>query len=914
MDPDRWIEVERIFQRAAELDGEERKRYLAEACAGDDDLRRDVDGLLDFDDPVTSYVDVSPVRGTRGGPDGPAPRPGADRLLGTTVGPYRLLERVGEGGMGVIYRARREDDVLNYVVAVKLVRRDLDNEQILRRFDNERQVLAGLDHPYIARLLDGGATEDGIPYLVMEYVVGEPLDAWCDRRRLTVRARLELFIKVCETVHYAHQNLVVHRDLKPSNVLVTASGMPKLLDFGIARLVDERSRPQIERTATVARMLTPDFASPEQIRGGPVTTATDIYSLGVILYRLLTGRRPYRLTGKDIDEIRLAVCEQDPTRPSTALLRVAPAHAEADGESAPDATAMQRGTGIDRLRRELRGDLDTIVMMALRKEPSRRYASAEQFAGDIRRHLDGQPVLARKDTIVYRATKFVRRNRIVVGSATFAFLALVAGLVVALRMANVAANERDVARAAEDRAIHEAAHARIEADSVGEMAAMLGQLLQRSAAGEEGRKVPVADLDHELGRIRRQYADQKHLEANLIDGIGRVLMSLDELDRAEALMNEARELRHAEFGTGSLETARSLSSLGELHFVRGEFQAAADLFAEALDLHRRLPGGVHTDVGQAANDLAVALRALGRLDESEALHRESLAVRREASGPRAPVVAESLNNIAGILIARADYAGAEAALREALEVRTTVLGAGHPLTAQSRANLAVTLHQAGDLDGAEKLYREALAAQRATPGADDTGLGRTLTTLADLLRTREAYDEAAVMLEEALDLQQGRFGADHIEIALVRAQIARLERARGNHAAARGELEEVLRIRRLALPEEHVLIGAALSDYGTVLRGLGEQEAAETALREAVRIFGVVLPPAHWHHAVVAASLAECLLDQGRLDEAESLLREAHDHLRQARGEDARETVRVARLLAALAERRSAAGDGGEVP
>jgi serine/threonine-protein kinase len=645
-------------------------------------------------------------------------------------------------------------------------------------------------------------------------------------------------------------------------------------------------------------MLTPDFASPEQIRGDAVTTASDIYSLGVILYRLLTGRGPYRLTHARADEIQLAVCQQDPTRPSTALLRQ---NDDADDEETRSGAraAAERHTSVDRLRRDLRGDLDNIVLMAMRKEPARRYASAEQLSGDIGRHLEGLPVIARKDTIVYRATTFVRRNRLAVFSGVIVFFALASGIL-------VSSAQRDAARLAEEHAVAGAAHARIEADSASEIAALLVDVLQANAPrSASGAHAIMSDLDREVERVRRQYADRRHIQANLIDSVGIVYMQIGAYDRAETLMQEAHTLRLDEFGGQSLEIARSFTSLGRLRFERGHPEEAAEFFRAALDLHRRLPSDVHTDIAGAANNLAVALRGSGETDEAEELHLEALALRRSVS-QRAPVVADSLNNLAGIYIGRGDYDAAESALREALAIRREILGDHHPLTAQTTSNLAVTLHQAGDLNGAEELYRQSLATQRATPSLDEAGLVATLTILADLLRTRRAFDESDKLLREALDTQLRLTGPDHLQVAVVRAQLARLAYVRAEHEAARSEWDEVLRIRRLSLPEDHILIGQSLNDYGLVLMHTGKLERAESTLRRAVAIHRSALPAEHWQQGIVAACLAECLVTRRQYDEAETLLRSAYELLERTRGEDSAEAMRVAELLARLATQRAA--------
>ena len=387
-------------------------------------LLREVKSLAAAAEQEWSFVDHSAYPGTDALDKGDAPS-----RLGQRVGTYEIVRELGRGGMGMVYLARRADEEFEKLAAIKLIRPGMAGELAVRRFRGERQISALLDHPNIARLLDGGTTEDGEPYFVMEFVEGEALLDYCDRHRLSVEERLRLFGEVCAAVQHAHRNLVVHRDIKPSNILVTEGGVPKLLDFGIAKLLSpEGALEPADQTATVTRVLTPDYASPEQVRGQPITTASDVYSLGVVLYELLARRRPYHLTDTDPKELLRVVCERDPEKPSTAAARPR-------GEEGPAAFTGARPESGPGLARRLKGDLDAIVLKALRKEPERRYASVEQLSDDIRRHLSGRPVLARRGTTAYRAGKFVRRHRMLLAAAVLLLAALAGGVAATLREA-----------------------------------------------------------------------------------------------------------------------------------------------------------------------------------------------------------------------------------------------------------------------------------------------------------------------------------------------------------------------------------------------------------------------------------------------------------------------------------------------
>ncbi len=415
MNPERWQRIEEVFRTVVDRPAAERDTYLTRVCGADEDLRREVLSLLALDtsedfirNPIADAA-LSLSAKTK-------PR---DDLIEERIGRYRVLRLVGRGGMGDVYEAERDDEQFRRQVAIKIIKRGMDTDFVRDRFLRERQFLASLDHPHIARLFDGGETEDGRPYFVMEFVDGEPIMNYCRRRELSLDDKLKLFLDVCSAVQHAHQKLIVHRDLKPSNIMVTAEGTPKLLDFGIAKLLTPDPGEAITRTETAVRLMTPDYASPEQVRGGPITTATDVYSLGVALYELLTERRPYQFETYSPLEIERAICNTEAPPPS-------------------DAARQQTGAP-PKLAKQLTGDLDNIVLMALRKEPERRYQSVEQFSEDIRRYLNGLPVLARKDTFSYRAGKFARRHK-----AGVAMLALLIGFAVALSVLAVRlARERD---------------------------------------------------------------------------------------------------------------------------------------------------------------------------------------------------------------------------------------------------------------------------------------------------------------------------------------------------------------------------------------------------------------------------------------------------------------------------------------
>src|SRR5262245_30161357 len=460
-------------------------------------------------------------------------------ITGERVGPYRIVRSLGRGGMGEVFLAERADQQFEQHVAIKLVRRGLLSRHVQGRLRLERQILATLDHPNIARLFDGGTTSDGTPYIVMEYVDGMPIDVYSDQRALDVAGRLKLFMTVCSAVHRAHQNLVVHRDLKPSNILVTPDGAPKLLDFGIAKLLDDR---QMMHTMAVThedyRVLTPDHASPEQIRGEPITTASDIYVLGVLLYELLCGYRPFALKGNRLAELEQAICEQTPLSPSAAI-----ANAIVSDRDGVQRIARDRAATPAKLRRQLRGDLDNIVLMAMRKEPDRRYSSVEQFAADVDRYLRGLPILARADAWSYRATKFVRRHAVVVGLST-AMLALLIGFTITtVIQSQTVRRERDVAQAERTRAQAEQQRAEAVRDF------LVDSFTRADPARARGKDFTASEiLQSGAERATKELHGQPQLQADLLETIGTVYLSRGETAAAEPLIEQALGVRRSLFG------------------------------------------------------------------------------------------------------------------------------------------------------------------------------------------------------------------------------------------------------------------------------------------------------------------------------------------------------------------------------
>ncbi|HEV7787052.1 MAG TPA: serine/threonine-protein kinase, partial [Thermoanaerobaculia bacterium] len=602
----RWNEVDRVFAAVLERPPVERPEVLDAACSGDPELQREVEQLLAADERIGSFLELP-----AGELLGLVP-PGGD---GGRVGPYRLLRRLGSGGMGTVYLARRDDEQYERLVAVKVLRWGLDTPEARLQFLAERQILARLEHPNIARLYDGGTTAEGQPYLVMELVDGLPVDRFCDLQRLTAERRLQLFRRICAAVQYAHQNLLVHRDLKPANILVTAEGEPKLLDFGIAKRLEKENRDD----GDCLRVMTLLYASPEQVQGSAITTASDVYSLGVLLYELLTGRLPYRLEsglGRTDREIAAAIAGQEPEPPSRALSHPWPGPL---AETMPEAIAAARGTNPRALARRLRGDLDQIVLRALHKDPQSRYASAALLAEDLESHLAHRPVAARPNTPPYLAGKLVRRNRMAAAAAALVVL-LGVGLLVSF-----AVQQRRVAR---------------ERDKARYTLSFLVDTFKQADPYARGARLTKEEiLDEGAGRVARELNGQPDIQAELMDSIGEVALGLGRYDQAQPLLERALALRRRTFGPESLPVAVSLEHLGLLKQQRSERAAAEALLRQALALDRRLLGDRDLAVAKVLNELGDVVAGQVRYAGAEKLHQEALAIARAKEGPVGPTVA-----------------------------------------------------------------------------------------------------------------------------------------------------------------------------------------------------------------------------------------------------------------------------------
>jgi len=807
--------IEQVFARAVLLPHAERAAFLAAECGGDAPLAAEVASLLAADDGARNFLATPALAAGAGLGGGGAPvlagpsgaHASSGDLAGARVGGYRVVRLIGSGGMSSVYLAERDaaEHGFRMQVALKVIKRGLDTDEILRRFITERRLLAGLVHPNIARLIDGGATDDGRPYIVMEYVDGTPVDRYCEARSLSVRERLALFRGVCAAVAHAHRSLVVHRDLKPSNIFVTDDGIPKLLDFGIAKVLEPEigdggaGGERVAATVTAWRMMTPRYASPEQIRGEPTTTATDVYSLGVVLYELLAGRAPFP-ADTSLSDLERMICEGAPARPS-AIVRAA--------------------TTEPRRARSLAGDLDMIVLMAMRKEPERRYGSVDQLDDDIRRHLEGLPVMARPDTVRYRTAKFVRRNPAPVAAAALIVVLLaVSGVAMSVQLGRTRA-ERD--------------RANVEAETARSTAEFLEGLFRVSDPSEaRGQSVTAREiLERGAQRVEKDLAEQPLVQARLLRSIGSVYANLGLYGDARPILERAVEIHRTTPGAEEAEVAASLDRLANLYRRTGDTQESLALAEEALAIRERVFGADHINVAGSLNNVALLRTRGGDLDGATALLARAIAIRERDLGAKHPDLATPLFSLANIHMATNDFGAARPLFERTLRLWEASLGPEHPQVAAAFSSLSQIASEEDRHAAADSLARLALAIRTKVYGSEHDMVGGDLSNLA-LVRLRAGDARGALEpAERGVAIIERALGAAHVTAAYAHLTLAEALAAAGEHDRAAAGYERVIAILDTEANRGDESLEKALREYAEMLRAGGGATGAAGEARAA---------------------------------------------------------------------------------
>jgi len=764
---------------------------------------------------------------------------------GVRLGPYRLERQLGMGGMGEVWLARRDDGRYEGVVALKVLRAHMAQSSARERFVREGKILGQLSHPNIARLLDAGTTSVGVLYLVLEYVEGVQIDSWCDQQSLDIPGRLALFMQICEAVAHAHARLVIHRDLKPGNILVTARGDVKLLDFGIAKLLEgDGTGSETELTRLSGRALTPDFAAPEQILGLPVTTATDVYSLGALLYLMLVGCLPYdraRLTAREL--------EQD------VLERSPPTLAKAIGEGDRAATAAAcRRTTLPRLQHALAGDLDTIVNKALRLEPERRYGTVEQLAADIGRHLSGLPVTAARDTWMYRSRKFLARHRVGAVISSVAALSAVA-IVIAMYLQ-----------------MQQTARERARAEHV---SSFLVQLFELSDPYKgRGNEITARELlDIGARQVATSLSDQPETRAELMGTMGRVYNRLGLHDKSIPMLEQALDQFTALHGGSDPEVAAMTNELGVALWSRGELQAAQERLESALRMRRKQPGPDSVEVAETLTDLGRVAFDQGLHDKAEGYFRESLRIYSrqglEGTSPAAHVMHELANLYSHV----GRYRESTELLQNALRIDRQALGEDHPRVIMELHSLAYDLQMQGQFAAAEPLFIQSNEKIRAVLGPEHPYTIGMLSNYARFLRRKGELDKAEPLFRQVLEFNIRTLGADHADVGTAQINLAILLHDAGRLDEAEALFRAALLTYSKALPPDHSSFTAALAGLGRVLVDRNETAEALPLLQRAVEIGSASFPPESPSLAMAKISLANALVSLHRYEQAEPLLR-----------------------------------------
>jgi serine/threonine protein kinase len=856
----RWQQIQSLFEQLVDEGTDDRSARLASVCGDDLELRASVESLLKSD---ARREDV--LLHAIGEAAESLLEDHRDRLIGTRVGPYRVVSILGHGGMSTVYRGERDDSQYQQIVAIKVLQHATLHPRLRSRLHSERHILATLDHPSIARLIDSGDLEDGTPYLVMEHVDGESIDSFCDSRTLFVRERLELFVKVCAAVQYAHRNLVVHRDIKSSNIFVTVEGTPKLLDFGIAKLLAPESLSHtLPVTRLQERMLTPENAAPEQVLGRPITTATDIYALGVLLYQLLTGRSPYRLLSYSQLQLERAICMDDPARPSQMVIAKFGGEKDADRSRISD----RRGLSPQRLRARLSGDLDAIIAMAMRKEPDRRYPSVEALADDLNRHLLGQPVRARHGDWRYNGSKFLRRHLLAVAIVAAAFLGLAL-----FASAMLWENHRiELARDATAQ----------ERDRAQQVSAFLVDVFSQADPFNAQGKEPTAKdlLDRGAEKISGNLSLQPEVRAQLLESIGLAYRRQGLSERAIPLFEQAVAIRRQERPLDNGHVAVALANLARALTDGGHLISAEADLKQAVALSE---SGAETRPVETADILVqfgnFAIDAKSDPARASELFGKALNIYRSALGNQNLQVAAALNGLAAAALWTDDYPLAEHYQREALGIFQATVSRNHPDNAVALATLGYILTQRGKYAESEQVLNEALQIERNVFGVDNQRIAATEANLGILYDREGNSSRAIAATQNALKITRDRLGSNHYMTGYYLDALAGLLLRANDLPAAEADARQALEVYAQTLPARHLFIASTHQLLGEVLLRRGSLPAAEAELRAALDMTLGLAGAESWRTARSEASLGWALIQRDKAAEGEPILLAARSKL-----------------------------------
>ncbi|MBZ5599014.1 MAG: serine/threonine-protein kinase [Acidobacteriia bacterium] len=831
MDSTRWERIQALFHDAADLPAPEQRVFLRAACGSDQELLADVLVLLEEDARGGSLLDRNVAQVAHEMLDQGVPAPPAFK----EIGPYRIKEVLGEGGMGVVYLAERDD--LGNRVAIKILRDAWLSPARRERFASEQRTLAQLNHPGIARLYDADTLADGTPWFAMEYVEGVPLTEYCRQNDCPLEARLRLFRTVCEAVQYAHQHTVIHRDLKPSNILVKPDGTLRLLDFGIAKQLESLDAPA-DQTLTGLRLMTPAYAAPEQIRGDRMGMHSDVYSLGVILYEMLTGQLPFDFSNLTPGECEAVVVEREAAKPSAVVKQLS----ETGNASAHVPSASKTSWA----------DLDVLCLTAMHKDLERRYRSVEALIRDVDHYLNGEPLEARPDSVRYRLGKFVRRNRRAVSAAVLVFTVVV-GLVVffTVRLARA----RNVAQA--------------EASRTQRIQHFMMNLFQGGdeAAGPADSLRVVSLLDRGVQEAHALEKDP-HVQAELYETLGKIYQKLGKFDQADALLRSALDQRKKLLGPSNPEVAESEVALGLLRADQARYEEAEQLVREGLEMSRRTLPPNHPAVAKATFALGKVLEDRGNYDQAIRSLDEAVQLQSEPGAPTTDLAA-SLSELANTQFYAGHYDTSDSLNQRVLAMNRALYGERHPLVADTLINLGAIQFQLGHYKESEQFNRQALEIIQSWYGKDHPETADTMTILGQSLTFQQRYDEAATLLQQSLAILEKFYGPVHPRVAFALNELGNLAIRQGKLDDAEAYFTRVISIYRSVYGDKHYLIGIAQSNLGGVYAERKEYVRAERLFREALQTYAQTLRPDHFSVGVSRIRLGGALLGQHRYAEAE---------------------------------------------
>ncbi len=854
-DSAKWHELQRLYHVALEQPPEERASFIRQACADDEWLRCELESLLMHDRPSDDFLDrpameiaarelaVSEV-------ETPSIEPG------NSIGEYKILEQIGRGGMGAVYRAEQQHPVRR-TVALKIIKPGMDTQEVVARFESERQALAVMDHPAIAKVFDAGSTPQGRPYFVMEYVVGTSISDYCDRHKLAIPERLRLFVSVCEGVQHAHYKSIVHRDLKPSNILVVevdGRPMPKIIDFGVAKAIEGRLTAGTMASLTGVGMIvgTPHYMSPEQANsaGLDLDTRTDVYSLGVVLYELLVGVLPLDFSTTPLHQFANKLRDEDAPRPSTRVRTLG-------GQSG--ITTQNRSADAPTLTRQLRGDLDAITLKALEKDRNRRYSAPSELAADIERYLHHEPVLARPASIAYRSRKYLRRHRVGVAVAGFTALLLLSAAVFQTLELQRTRRERD------------------RADRVTEFMTRMFEVSDPSEArGNDIRAREI--LDKASQDVEKGLTKDPELQAQMADVMGTVYMKLGLYKKAETLLRHAVEIRRRVLGAGNAQTLTSMETLGEILAKESRYPEAEKWLRETVDGRRRLLGAQHRDTLRVMSSLALLMNSEGHFSDAEKINRETRETARRVFGPEDRLVTDISRNLAIDLAYEGRLADSEKEFRQILANDQRFYGAGHLQVILDVGNLGSILQMEERYSEAEKVYIEGVKGARAVLGPEHPDTLRLMGNLGQTLTHEQRYAEAAKLLREVFDVKRRTLGPENRSTLVTAGSLAEALRMTNQLREAEDLTRQNLSIEQRVLGPKHSDTLITLEALGDLLKSENRYSEAEKVDRDTLEGRREVLGGDHVVTASSAYKLACVLALEGKKEEALSNLQFAVEH------------------------------------